>query len=86
MDMAYEGDEMRNMVSELGFSPIVLTKSSRTEPLKYDKNLYKKRNEVECLLKILNKFCPIFTKFYKLDVIFICFIVFALIVISVNRP
>ncbi len=90
MDRAYEGDETRNLVSELGFSPIVLPKSSRTEPLKYDKNLYKKRDEVEWLLRRLKIFRRIFTRFDKLDIIFIEFIVFALIVItirdSVNRP
>ena len=71
-----EGDEM---VSELGFSPVVPPKSNRTEPWEYDKGLYKKRNEVELLFRRLKKFRRIFTRFDKQDVIFLGFIVFALI-------
>ncbi len=90
MDRAYEGDETRNLAAEeLGFFPIVPPKSSRTEPWEHDKELYKKRNEVERLLRRLKGFRRIFTRFDKLDVMFMGFIVLALIVIainSVNRP
>jgi len=84
MDKAYEGDETRKLVSELGFSPVVLPKSNRTEPWEYDKELYKKRNEVERLFRRLKGFRRIFTRFDKLDVMFIGFVVFALIVIAIR--
>ena len=84
IDRAYEGDETRKLVSELGFSPVVPPKSSRTEPWEYDKELYKKRNEIERLFRRLKGFRRIFTRFDKLDVIFIGFVVFALIVIGVK--
>jgi transposase len=80
MDRAYEGDETRTLVSELGFFPVVPPKSSRTESWEYDKELYKKRNEVERLFRRLKGFRRIFTRFDKLDVMFIGFIIFALIV------
>ncbi len=79
MDKAYEGDETRKLVSELGFSPVVPPKSSRTEPWEHDKVLYKKRNEVERLFRRLKGFRRIFTRFEKLDVMFMGFIVLALI-------
>ena len=51
MDKAYEGDETRALVSKLGFAPVVPPRSSRTEPWEHDKELYKKRNEVERLFR-----------------------------------
>ncbi len=60
------------------------TKRSRAEPLEYDKELYKKRNEVERLFRRLNGFRRIFTRFDKLDVMFIWFIIFTLIVIAIR--
>lgn len=80
MDRAYEGDETRKLVSELGFSPVVPPKSRRTEPWEYDKELYKKRNEAERLFRRLKGFRRIFTRFDKLDVMFMNFIVLAQIV------
>jgi transposase len=50
----------------------------------YDKELYKKRNEVERLFRRLKGFRRIFTRFDKLDVMFIGFVVFALIVVAIK--
>lgn len=89
MDKAYEGDETRQMVFGLGLEPVVPPKSNRLSPWEYDKEMYKKRNEVERLFRRLKGFRRIFSRFDKLDVVFLFFIHFALIVdtlISVNRP
>ncbi len=89
MDKAYEGDETRQLIVDLGMEPVVPPKSNRLRPWKYDKELYKKRNEVERLFRRLKGFRRIFTRFDKLDVVFMFFIHFALIVQalnSVNRP
>jgi transposase len=64
-------------------------KNNRLSPWEYDRELYKKRNEVERLFRRLKGFRRIFSRFDKLDVIFKFFIQFALIadtLISVNRP
>ncbi len=77
------------MIVDLGMEPVVPPKSNRLRPWKYDKELYKKRNEVERLFRRLKGFRRIFTRFDKLDVVFMFFIHFALIVQalnSVNRP
>ena len=80
MDKAYEGDETRQLVLDLGMIPVVPPKSNRFNPWEYDRELYKKRNEVERLFRRLKGFCCIFSRFEKLDVIFLGFINFVLIV------
>lgn len=88
MDKAYEGDETLQLVFDLGMEPVVPPKSNRVSPWEYDRELYKKRNQVERLFRRLKGFRRIFSRFDKLDVIFKFFIQFALIadtLISVNR-
>ncbi len=87
--MQSEGDETRQLVFDLGMEPVVTPKSNRLSPWEYDKVMYKKRNEVERLFRHLKGFRRIFSRFDKLDVVFIYYIHFALItdaLISVNRP
>jgi transposase len=89
MDRAYEGNETRQLVLDLGLTPVVPPKSSRLSPWEYDREMYKKRNEVERLFRRLKGFRRIFSRFDKLDVVFTFFIYFALIfdsLISVNTP
>ena len=80
MDKAYEGDQTRQLVLDLNFEPVVPPKSNRIDPWEYDKEMYKKRNEVERLFRRLKGFRRIFSRFDKLDVIFCFFIFFALII------
>ena len=79
MDRAYEGDETQQLVFDLGMEPVVPPKRSRLSPWEYDKEMYKKRNEVERLFRRLKGFRRIFSRFDKLDVMFMFFIHFALI-------
>jgi transposase len=80
MDRAYEGNETRQLVLDLGMTPIVPPKSNRLHPWDYDHALYKKRNEIERLFRRLKGFRRIFSRFEKLDVVFTAFLSFALIV------
>jgi transposase len=89
MDKAYEGDETRQLVLDLEMEPVVPPKSNRIAPWIYDREIYKKRNQVERLFRRLKGFRRIFSRFEKLDVLYSFFIHFALIVDklnSVNRP
>ena len=89
MDKAYEGNDTQQLVLALEIVPVVPPKSNRLTKWEYDKELYKKRNEVERLFRRLKGFRRIFSRFDKLDVVFLFFIHFALIMdslISVNRP
>ena len=55
-------------------------KANRRMPWDYDHALYKRRNEIERLFRRLKGFRRLFSRFDKLDVMFIAFITFALIV------
>ena len=80
MDRAYEALETRCLVAQLGFKPVVPPKCNRLRPWKYDKLLYRRRNEVERLFRRLKGFRRVFTRFDKLDVMFAAFVHFALII------
>ena len=80
MDKAYEGDETRALVVELGATPVVPPKENRKKPWSHDKQIYRLRNEVERLFRRLKAFRRIFTRYDKLDVNFASFIYLALIV------
>lgn len=80
MDRAYEGDSTRQLACALGYVPVVPPKSNRKHPWEYDRELYKRRNEVERLFRRIKGFRRVFVRFDKLDVMFMGFILFALIV------
>jgi transposase len=89
MDRAYEGDETRQLALDLNFIAVVPPKSNRVNAWEYDRAMYKRRNQIERLFRRLKGFRRIFSRFEKLDVMFIGFINFTLIVEalrSVNRP
>ena len=80
MDQACEGDETRALAAELGYMPVVPPKSNRKNPWDYDKQLYKQRNQVERLFRRLRRFRHIFTRYDKLDIVFLSVVYLALIV------
>jgi len=89
MDRAYEGDETRQLVMDLHLEPVVPPKANRLNKWEYDRELYKKRNEVERLFRRLKAFRRIFSRFEKLDIMFTAFIHIALIADSLfylNTP
>ena len=79
MDRAYEGNETRQLALALGFTPVVPPLRTRVTPWEYDRALYRRRNEIERLFRRLKGFRRIFSRFEKLDVMFLGFIYFALI-------
>lgn len=83
MDRAYEGENVRKAAMKLGFAPIVPPKKNRKDPWDYDKERYKRRNEIERYFLRLKRFRRIFTRYDKLDVIFSGFIYFAIVVDAV---
>lgn len=60
--------------------PVVPPKSNRIDPWRYNRSLYKKRNEIERLFRRLKGYRRIFSGFEKLDCVFLAFLCFALIV------
>jgi transposase len=90
MDRAYEGNETLQLARELGYSPVVPPNPNRLDPWEYDRVLYRRRNEIERLFRRLKAYRRVFSRFDKLDVLFVGFIVFSLIFealrFSVNTP
>ena len=79
MDRAYEGNETRQLALALGFTPVVPPLSTRVAPWEYDREMYKRHNEIERLFRRLKGFRRIFSRFEKLDVLFLGFLSFPLI-------
>ena len=80
MDRAYEGDRMRETAEQLNYTPVVPPKKNRIDPWEYDKELYKRRNEIERFFRRLKRFRRVFTRYDKLDIVFAGFILFAMII------
>ncbi len=80
MDRAYGGDETRQLVLELGFTPVVPPTSNRVDQWEYDRVMYCRRTEKERLFRRLKGFRRVFSRFDKLDVMLTAFIHFALVV------
>jgi transposase len=79
MDRAYEGDETRQLALDLGFIPVVPPNERRLQPWEYDRAMYKRRNQVERLFRRLKGFRRIFSRFEKLDIMFLAFLNFVLV-------
>lgn len=79
MDKAYEDNETRYIAQQLYFAPVVPPKKNRKEPWDYDIELYKLRNEIERLFRLIQGFRRVFCRFDKLDVMYSAFIMLALV-------
>ena len=80
MDRAYEGNETRQLALDLGFIPVVPPTRKRLAPWEYDRAMYRRRNEVERLFRRLKGYRRIFSRFEKLDAMFLGFLSFVLVV------
>jgi transposase len=80
MDGAYAGAETRQLAFDFGWIPVVPPPRNAVEPWEFDRVLYRRRNHVERLFRRLKGFRRIFSRFDKLDVMFLGFLHFALII------
>ena len=79
MDRAYEDDNTLDLGEARGFRTVVPPKKNRQYAWLYDKQLHKKRNNIARYFLCLKCFRKIFTRYDKLDSIFIYTISFAFI-------
>jgi len=81
---------MQALARALGYEPVVPPNPNRLLPWEYDRVAYRRRNEIERLFRRLKGYRRVFSRFDKLDVLFVGFIVLALIFEalrgSVNTP
>ena len=80
MDRAYEDNKTLQLALDFGCIPVIPPRSNRRQPWQYDQAMYRKRNEIERLFRRLQGFRRIFSRFEKLDIVFLAFLNFALIV------
>ena len=85
MDHAYEHDQTRQLALEFRWIPVVPPKRNRLEPWEYDRALYRRRNAVERFFRRLKGFRRVFSRSDKLDVMFLAFLHFALIVEALRQ-
>jgi len=64
---------------DLGFIPVVPPLKTRLDPWQYNREMYKRRNEVERLFRRLKGYRRIFSRFEKLDAMFLGFLSFVLV-------
>lgn len=79
MDRAYEDNATRELAIKQGFIPVVPPKRNRKGPWDYDKELYKHRNEVKRYFLRIKRFRRVFTRYDKLDVLYLSNLTMAMI-------
>jgi len=72
-------NETRQLALDLGFIAVVPPLATRVEPWEYDRAMYRRRNELERRFRRVKGYRRIFSRFEKLDVMFLGFISFVLV-------
>jgi transposase len=84
-DKAYDADErVRAVLAAQGIEAVIPSKSSRTEPVEYDKHLYKSRHLIENFFAKLKQYRAIATRYDKTARNFLSAIYLAAVVIWLN--
>jgi transposase len=84
MDKAYDSNAIRAKLAAKGIDPVIPPKAHRLEIIVYDKEQYKQRNKVERLFNKLKQFRRVATRYEKLTVTFLGFVILALIVLMLR--
>jgi transposase len=84
MDKGYSDKKTRKAVRNKKCVPVVPPKSNAKKPWKYDKELYKRRNEIERCIHHLKSFRRIATRYDKLDCTFRSFIAPAFVMLRLK--
>ena len=79
MNKTCEGTETRQWPRELGDIPVAPPLRTLVEPWAYDREMGKRRNEIERLFRRLKGYRRIFSRFEKPDLMFLGFISLALV-------
>jgi transposase len=84
MDKAYADKETRYIAQILRYIPVTPPPSNYSYSWVYDKNLYKRRNEIERLFRLIQGFRRVFTRYDKLDIMYTGFIHLALLFVAIQ--
>lgn len=83
-DRAYDSDAIRAMIAAAHKEAVIPPRSNRLNPPDYDREKYKKRNQVERLFNRLKHFRAVATRYDKLASMFLGGILAALISIPLT--
>lgn len=78
MDKGYCSHVMRRFVRSKHGVPVVPPKSDIKKPWRYDRDMYKRRNEIERLFRYLKNFRRVATRYDKLDTSYRAFVALGL--------
>ena len=84
MDRAHRDDETWFVARTLKFEPAAPPKPNRKDHWEYDKGLYKMRSKVERLFRLLQGFRHVFCRYDKLDAMYLGFVQFTLMYVSIR--
>lgn len=80
-DKAYDSNSLRELIKRMGAEAVIPSKSNRTQPPEFDKEVYKNRNLIERFFNKLKQFRRIATRYDKLSRRFAAFILISAAVI-----
>lgn len=64
-DKAYDSDEIRKYIEEMGANAVIPGKKNRVQAIDYDKHIYKERCLVENFFQFIKRFRRIGTRYEK---------------------
>jgi transposase len=65
-DKAYDSDDIRETLVDRDIAPVIPSTANRAEPIEYDTEMYRQRNQVERLIGKLKQFRRVATRYEKL--------------------
>jgi transposase len=65
-DKAYDANSLRQMLADQGAKAVIPSTTSRSQPIPYNKTIYKQRNMIERMFARLKDFRRIATRYDKL--------------------
>jgi putative transposase len=80
-DKGYDSDPLVRRIEGKGAQAVIPPKKNRKVPRPYDKHLYKERNKVERLIRLLKQYRRVATRYEKTDPNFLGFVYVAAVMI-----
>ena len=84
-DKGYDSDAFRERIVSAGGVAVIPPRESRTDPIAYDEDLYKRRNIIERFFHRLKQYRRVATRYDKLGVRYLGFVYFAAILITTKK-
>lgn len=76
-DKAFDTNKFRAYLADRAIAAVIPPTASRTEPIAYDKHVYKERHLVECFINKIKHFRRVATRYDKTATAFLGFVAIA---------